>query len=51
VATAGMAALCSMLLEAVPLVSLYVNGYNEAALRVYRRVGFESSGDFATVMY
>ncbi len=51
VATSGMAALCSMLLETVPLVSLYVNGYNQAALRVYRRVGFENCGDFATVMY
>lgn len=51
VATAGMVALCSMLLDSVPLVSLYVNGYNEAALRVYRRVGFEHHGDFATVMY
>lgn len=51
IATAGMAALCSMLLETVPLVSLYVNGFNEAALRVYRRVGFEHHGDFATVMY
>jgi uncharacterized protein len=46
-----MTALCSLLLEDVPLVSLYVNGYNEAALRVYRRVGFEQQGDFATVMY
>ena len=51
VATAGMAALCSMLLEQVPLVTLYVNGYNQAALRVYGRVGFEQQGEFATVLY
>ncbi len=51
VATAGMAALCSILLDTVPLVTLYVNGYNEAAQRVYRRVGFEQQGTFATVMY
>ena len=51
VATAGMTALCSMLLERVPLVTLYVNGYNDAALRVYGRVGFEQQGEFATVMY
>jgi RimJ/RimL family protein N-acetyltransferase len=51
VATAGMTALCSMLLEEVPLVTLYVNGYNQAALRVYGRVGFEKVGEFATVMY
>ena len=46
-----MAALCSMLLEQVPLVSLYVNGYNHAAQRVYRRVGFEQQAEFATVLY
>lgn len=51
VATAGMAALCSLLLDEVPLVTLYVNGYNHAALRVYGRVGFEQHGEFATVMY
>ena len=51
VATAGMTALCALLLETVPLVTLYVNGYNEAALKVYRRVGFEEQGQFATVMY
>lgn len=51
VATAGMAALCAMLLEEVPLISLYVNGYNHAAIRLYRRLGFEHQGDFATVMY
>lgn len=51
VATAGMTALCALLLESVPLVSLYVNGYNTAAIRVYRRVGFEPQGSFATVMY
>ena len=51
VATAGMVSLCSLLLETVPLVTLYVNGYNEVALRLYRRVGFEQQGEFATVMY
>jgi predicted GNAT family acetyltransferase len=51
VATAGMAALCAMLLDAVPLVTLYVNGYNDVALRLYQRVGFEQQGEFATVMY
>jgi predicted GNAT family acetyltransferase len=46
-----MAALCALLLESVPLVSLYVNGYNEIALRLYRRLGFEQQAEFATVMY
>ncbi len=51
VATAGMIALCSLLLDEVPMVALYVNGYNQEALRVYGRVGFEQQGEFATVMY
>lgn len=51
VGTAGMVALCAALFESVPLVTLYVNGYNEKALRLYRRVGFEQHGEFATVMY
>lgn len=51
VATAGMVALCSLLLETVPLVTLYVNGYNDAAIRLYRRVGFEQRAEYATVMY
>lgn len=32
-------------------VSLYANDYNETALRMYERVGFEQVGTFATVMY
>lgn len=51
VATAGMTALCSLLLQSVPLVSLYVNAYNRPALNVYHRVGFVRQGEFATVMY
>nr|WP_187289452.1 DUF4081 domain-containing GNAT family N-acetyltransferase [Xylanimonas cellulosilytica] len=34
-----------------PVISLYVNGYNERALRAYRRVGFEQVGTFATVLF
>lgn len=51
VATAGMAALCTLLLAEVPLVTLYVNEWNEAAMRLYRRLGFRQQGAFATVMY
>ena len=51
VATAAMVALCSRLLATVPLVTLYVNSHNDVALRLYRRVGFEQVGEFATVMY
>ena len=34
-----------------PSVSLYVNGYNTAARRVYARCGFRSAGTFATVLF
>lgn len=34
-----------------PLVSLYVNAYNTAALRSYLRAGFTRVGTFATVLY
>lgn len=33
-----------------PVVSLYVNDFNAAALATYRRVGFEQTGTFATVL-
>ncbi len=34
-----------------PVVSLYVNDYNEPALRAYRRVGFAQVGVFMTVLF
>jgi predicted GNAT family acetyltransferase len=34
-----------------PTVSLYVNGHNTAARRVYERCGFRSVGTFATVLF
>jgi len=34
-----------------PLISLYVNDFNQPALASYRRVGFEQVGEFATVLY
>lgn len=34
-----------------PTVSLYVNDFNEPALRAYDAVGFERVGTFATVMF
>lgn len=33
-----------------PLVTLYVNDYNVAAVRTYERVGFRSTGEFMTVL-
>lgn len=45
-----MAAAVSLAREYAPVVSLYVNGYNQAALATYRRVGFRRVGTFATVL-
>lgn len=51
-AEAGMAAVVRYARAHVaPVVSLYVNSYNAAALAVYRRVGFERVGTFATVLF
>ncbi|MEK8225052.1 hypothetical protein NKG05_01155 [Oerskovia sp. M15] len=48
----GMAAVVEITRrEIAPVVSLYVNAYNERALATYRRVGFEQVGTFATVLF
>lgn len=47
----ALAAVCEVArAEVAPLVSLYVNDYNTAALASYRRVGFREVGTFATVL-
>jgi len=50
-ATASLAAICDRLLEVSPTVSLYVNDFNDAAIALYRRVGFEHVGDFQTLLF
>lgn len=48
----GMAAVVSLALaEIAPVVSLYVNNYNEAALATYRRVGFTDHATFMSVLF
>lgn len=50
--TAGMADLVRHTrADHAPTVSLYVNDFNEPALRAYAAVGFERVGTFATVMF
>jgi GNAT superfamily N-acetyltransferase len=51
VATAGLAGVCAEVFREVPLCSLYVNAYNHVALRLYGRLGFETAGNFATIIY
>ena len=49
---AGMAAVVAQVRAAGhTTVSLYANDFNDVALRMYTRVGFEQVGTFATVMY
>lgn len=50
-AAPAVAATAAYALTLSPRVSLYVNDYNEPALRTYRRVGFETIGEFATVLF
>ena len=48
---AGMAAVVDHALASVaPIVSLYVNDYNHAAMATYHRVGFRRVGTFATIL-
>ncbi|WP_328607514.1 GNAT family N-acetyltransferase [Amycolatopsis sp. NBC_00345] len=50
--TAGTAAVVNRLVHGLGrTASLYVNGYNGAALAAYRRVGFQQVGQYATVLF
>jgi uncharacterized protein len=46
-----MAAVVQYARKAAPVVSLYVNDYNEPARATYDRVGFRQTGEFATILY
>lgn len=51
IAAPAMAAVVQQIrAQVAPLVTLYVNDYNTAAVATYRRVGFEEVGTFATVL-
>jgi uncharacterized protein len=50
-ATAALTAICDRLLEISPTLSLYVNDFNQAAIALYDRVGFEHVGDFQTLLF
>ena len=48
----GMAAVVDQVRERVaPVVSLYVNAWNEPARRAYERVGFRQTATFSTLMF
>lgn len=50
-AAMALSGICDELLNEVPSLSLYVNGFNERALRLYRRLGFKQTGEFATYLF
>lgn len=50
-AASYMAAVVNHALTFAPIVSLYVNDYNEPAIRTYERVGFRQIGSFATILF
>jgi predicted GNAT family acetyltransferase len=50
--TAGMAAVVNEALSSIaPVVSLYVNDYNEPARRAYAKVGMADIGSFMSVLF
>ena len=52
ISVSAMAAVVKFVLaDVAPVVSLYVNDYNEVALKTYRSVGFEQVDTFATVLF
>jgi uncharacterized protein len=51
IGTAGVAAVVERALTMAPTVSLYVNDFNVAAIHCYERVGFERTGEFASILF
>lgn len=49
--SAGVASVVRFALEQAPVVSLYVNDFNTAAIRTYERVGFEQIGEFSSILF
>lgn len=50
-AAPAMAAVVRHALQLAPVVCLYVNDYNTAAIKTYQRVGFATTDHFATVLF
>lgn len=50
-AASRMSDVARLALGVAPVVSLYVNDFNERALATYQRVGFEQTDEFATVLF
>lgn len=50
-AAPAMAAVVRLARSVTPTVSLYVNDFNASARATYARVGFQTTGEFATILY
>jgi RimJ/RimL family protein N-acetyltransferase len=50
-AAAALGAIAGALLTEVPSISLYVNDFNHAAIRLYEGLGFERAGELATYLF
>jgi ribosomal protein S18 acetylase RimI-like enzyme len=50
-ATRAMTTLCHQLLKDTQSVTLFVNDFNDTAIRVYERVGFKRIGSMRTVLF
>ncbi len=50
-AAASLAAICERLLDFSPSLSLFVNDFNEPAVALYRRVGFEFVADYKSLIF
>jgi predicted GNAT family acetyltransferase len=50
-AAPAMAAVTEYVLADFGTASLYVNDFNVKAIRAYERVGFQTVGEFATILY
>lgn len=50
IATAGIAATVALVRQRIsPTISLYVNDFNETAVAVYKKVGFDVAGEWSTI--
>ncbi|MBB1510182.1 DUF4081 domain-containing GNAT family N-acetyltransferase [Tessaracoccus sp. MC1756] len=47
----ALAGMCHLIMDQYPLISLYVNDFNAAAIRSYEHLGFVEVGALATVHY
>jgi RimJ/RimL family protein N-acetyltransferase len=50
-ASSALGAICDRLLNDIPQLSLYVNDFNVPAIALYRRIGFETLGEFRTLLF